>query len=237
MTPNKPALLVGFAAEARVARLSGWQVAIGGGTTAGAARMARHLVEAGATGIVSFGLAGGLDRSMRPGTLIVAEAVAVDGRVLRTDPTLNVRLGGTTGHLCLGWNRAVASPDEKRRLSRETGASSVDMESGAVAEVAAAAGVPFAVLRAICDPVDRAVPHAALVALNAAGGLAAVRMAISILARPRQIGAMLALAGDAAMARRALRAHAVRMAPARHPHPEISPEPLLDEDLVADGSL
>jgi adenosylhomocysteine nucleosidase len=111
------------------------------------------------------------------------------------------------------------------------------MESGAVAEAAVEAGVPFAVLRAICDPADRAVPHAALVALNAAGGLAAIRMAVSILTRPHQIAGMLALAGDAAMARRALRAHAVRMAPARRPNVGISTESILNDELVADGNL
>jgi adenosylhomocysteine nucleosidase len=237
LKPNTPALLVGFAAEARVARLSGWRVGIGGGTTAGAARMARHLIDAGATGIVSFGLAGGLNPTMRAGTVIVAEAVAVDGCVWPTDPALNARLGGTTGHVCLGWNHAVVTPDEKRRLRHETGACSVDMESGAVATVAVEAGVPFAVLRAICDPVDRAVPPAALVALNAAGGLAGIRMAISILARPRQIGTLMALAGDAARARWALRAHAVRMSPHGPPNQEISRESLLEEDLVADGNL
>jgi adenosylhomocysteine nucleosidase len=237
LTPSQPAFLVGFAAEARVARLSGWQVVIGGGTTAGAARTARRLIEGGATGIVSFGLAGGLDPMMRAGTLIVAEAVAVDGHVLRTDQALNARLGGTTGHLCLGWNRAVASPEEKWRLSQETGASSVDMESGAVAQVAFAAGVPFAVMRAICDPAHRTVPHAALVALNAAGGLAVIPMAISILARPSQIGALWELARDAAVARRALRERAVSMSPHAMPSKRHLPDGILDQDLVPDGIL
>jgi adenosylhomocysteine nucleosidase len=210
---TQPAFLVGFAAEARVARLSGWRVGIGGGTTAGAADTARRLIDAGATGIVSFGLAGGLDPALPPGTLIVPKAVAADSRVWLTDPELSARLGGSTGHVCLGWHRAVACPMEKRRLCEETGAVAVDMESGAVAAVAAEAGIPFAVLRAICDPADRAVPPAALVALNAAGGLAAGRMAMSILAKPGQVGALLKLARDAATARRALRERAVDMAP------------------------
>ena len=234
---TRPAFLVGFAAEARVARLSGWRVGIGGGTTAGAAATARRLIDAGATGIVSFGLAGGLDPALPPGTLIVPQAVAADGRMWPTDPMLSARLGGSTGHVCLGWDAPVSSPEEKRRLCEQTGAVAVDMESGAVAAVAAAAGVPFAVLRAICDPADRAIPPAALVALNAAGGLAAGRMAMSILARPGQVGALLKLARDAAMARRALRARAAGMAPNRGVTHNDGQNALLDGELVPDAIL
>jgi adenosylhomocysteine nucleosidase len=208
-----PALLVGFAAEARVARLSGWQVAIGGGTTEGAERETRRLIDAGATGIVSFGLAGGLDPALPAGTLIVAEAVTANGRVWRTDPELNSRLGGTTGHLCLGLDRVVSSAAEKQHLGRETGASLVDMESGAVAAIASEAGIPFAVLRAICDPADRALPPAALVALDPKGRLTAARLAMSVLANPRQLWALMGLAWDAASARRALRSRAVLFDP------------------------
>jgi adenosylhomocysteine nucleosidase len=213
VTSQVPAVVVGFAAEARVARLFGWQVAIGGGTTEGAAQAARRLIGAGAAGIVSFGLAGGLDPSLPAGTLVVAEAVAANGRVWQADPALSARLGGITGHLCLGLDRVVASTDEKRHLSRETGAALVDMESGAVAEAAAEAGVPFAVLRAICDPAGRALPPAALVALDSTGRLAALRLAMSILASPGQLGQLLGLARDAGTARRALRARALQMLP------------------------
>lgn len=235
VNPNSPAFVVGFAAEARVARLSGWQVGIGGGTTAGAAHVARRLIDAGATGIVSFGLAGGLDPALPAGALIVADAVVADGRVWPTDPRLNARLGGTTGHLSLGLDRVVVSADEKHRLNRETGASLVDMESGAVAAVAAEAGVPFAVLRAICDRADRTLPPAALVALDTAGRLVAARLAMSILARPGQLVALFGLARDAAAARRALRSRASRMSPAGPAHGRTRPEGFLQEGTWSEG--
>ena len=234
---SAPALLVGFAAEARVARLLGWRVAIGGGTTEGAARTAQRLIDAGATGIVSFGLAGGLDPTLPAGALIVAESVAAYGRMWPTDSTLNNRLGGTTGHLCLGLDRVVASADEKLRLNQETGASLVDMESGAVAVVAAAARVPFAVLRAICDPADRALPPAALVALDTAGRLAAARLVMSVLARPEQVMALFGLARDAAAARRALRARAMQISPARPRPDRLVPDELLPDDISSEDIL
>ncbi len=247
VVPGSPALLVGFAAEARVARLSGWRVAIGGGTTVGAAQAARQLIAAGATGIVSFGLAGGLDPALPAGTVVVAHAVAANGRVWPTDYGLSQRLGGATGHLCLGLDHVVVSIAEKRRLRRETGAALLDMESGAVAAVAAAAGIPFAVLRAISDPAHVALPPAALVALDPMGRLGIHRLAMSIMARPAQLSALSRLARDATMARRALRAHALLLSSARGAMPTgipplgILPAPLpgrlLDEVLVPDGIL
>jgi adenosylhomocysteine nucleosidase len=200
-----PAFVVGFSAEARIARASGWPVAVGGGSAAGATAAAQRLVEAGATGLVSFGLAGGLDASLPAGTVIVADAVTAGGHLWRTDTGLSRQLGGTTGHLCLGVDHVVAGQAEKRRLGRETGAAVADMESAAVAAVAAASGLPFAVLRAICDPAGRALPPAALVALDASGRIALTRVAWSVLTMPAQIPALLALAREAAVARRALR--------------------------------
>jgi adenosylhomocysteine nucleosidase len=234
---SAPALLVGFAAEARVARLSGWRVAIGGGTTEGAANSARRLIDAGATGIVSFGLAGGLDPALPAGTVIVAERVIAYGRVWLTDGTLNDRLGGTTGHLCLGLDRVVASADEKLHLSQKTGAAAVDMESGAVAAVAAAARVPFAVLRAICDPADRTLPPAALVVLDAAGRLVAARLAMSVLGRPGQMKALFGLARDAAAARRALRARAKWLSPGASMPDRLLRDEFLPDEISSDGIL
>jgi len=242
MAPGMPAFVVGFAAEARVARLAGWRVGIGGGTTKGAVLAARRLIDAGAAGIVSFGFAGGLDPTLPAGALVVAEAVSANGQVWPADRTLSQRLGGITGHLCLALDRVVASADEKRHLNRQTGAALVDMESGAVAAVAAEAGVPFAVLRAICDPADRALPPAALVALNPAGRLAAIRLAMSILASPGQLGALLGLARDANVARRALRSRAIRISSFEHPSAQVRdwetlPVDLMDEDIATEGIL
>ena len=159
-----------------------------------------------------------------------------------TDPGLNARLGGTTGHLCLGLDRVVVSSEEKRRLSQTSGASLVDMESGAVAAGAVAAGVPFAVVRAICDPAHRTLPPAALVALDTAGRLLGARLALSILIRPGQLAALFALARDAAAARRALRARAMRMSPEQPTSGRTSSggdiaEGVLPEELLPEGIL
>ena len=212
MNFEPPTIVVGFAAEAKIARQTGWPVVIGGGTEAGAARVARQAIAAGATGLLSFGLAGGLDPALESGRLVVPDAVVSAGRRWAVDPGLLHRLGGSTGHLCLGFDRIAATAAEKRRLWKETGAAAVDMESGAVAEAAAKAGVPFAVLRAICDTAARDLPPAAMVALDETGAISPWRLMGSLLRDPRQIPALIALGRDAALARRTLLAMAKALA-------------------------
>jgi adenosylhomocysteine nucleosidase len=206
-------VVVGIAAEARIARRLGWRVAVGGGTAAGADLEAQRLIKDGARALVSFGLAGGLDPALHPGTVIVPSMV-VDGELRHpTDPFLSRRLGGTTPHSILASNTAVTSAAEKRRLRDETGAAAVDLESGAVARAAVAHGIPFAALRVTCDPAKRSLPPAALAALDSRGAIGMRRVLTSILLHPAQIPALLMLATDATAARRALLARVRQIAP------------------------
>lgn len=155
----------------------------------------------GVSGLVSFGLAGGLDPDLRPGALLVPDAVVLGAERWTVDPALAARLGGSTGHAVVGGGAVLATASSKAALRRATGAAAVDLESAA----AARSGLPFAVLRAVCDPADRDVPHAALVALDSAGRIGAIRVAAAALSRPRELPDLLRLAADAARARRALR--------------------------------
>ena len=186
-------------------RSLGWPVAIGGGTAGGAVLAAERLVSGGVTALISFGLAGGLDPALRAGSLLVPRAIVTNEQHLLTDPELSERLGGVSVPLLLGARDVVASVAAKRALFAATGAAAVDLESGAVAGVAAEHGLPFAVLRAICDPAERDLPPAALIALDRHGVIGLARVLGSILAHPAQVAGLLALARDAAAARRALR--------------------------------
>ena len=197
-------IVVGMTSEARLLHDTGCAVGIGGGSPVGARRMAQRLVDDGVTALISFGLAGGLDPALSAGTLFVPRAVLSQGRLFDCDGGLSAPLPGHSIACVLGADAVVASADEKLRLWRETGAGAVDLESGAVAEVAAAAGIPFAVLRAVCDPAARDLPSAAIEALDRQGRIAPMKMA-SILARhPMQVFALIALGRYAARARRAL---------------------------------
>jgi adenosylhomocysteine nucleosidase len=195
-------IVTGLTAEARLAAPLGTTRA-GGGTPFGAARAAEMLIAEGATALISFGLAGGLNPELPPGALLIPAVVLTASRAYETDAALTRALGGPAYSLFADADLAVTAA-EKSLLHRSTGADAIDLESGAVAEVAYARAVPFAVLRAICDPGGAALPPAAIVALNASGAINLVRVAGSVLRHPGQLPALLRLAADAAAARAAL---------------------------------
>ena len=198
--------VVGLAAEARIVRRVG-AVAIGGGLPAGAGAAAEALVAQGVRILVSFGLAGGLDPALRPGDLVVPATVRTD----ETDfPTVDIFGIGTKGTLLAG-TTIITTAVAKNAAFHRSGAASVDLESGAVAQVAQRHNLPFAVIRAVCDPAERDLPPAALAALDRQGGIGLWRVLASVGAHPGQVPGLIALARDAALARRALVRSAVQI--------------------------
>ena len=177
---------------------------VGGGGAEGAAAACRRLVEQGVSGLISFGLAGGLDPALAPGTVLVPIAVLLEGERWEADGPMTQRLGGATPGVIYGGGQIVASAAAKATLNKRTGAVAVDLESAAVARTARQHGLPFAVLRAVCDGATRDLPRAALVALDSTGRIGLLRVAMAALSRPRQIPDLMRLGGDAARARHAL---------------------------------
>ncbi|SRR5579883_67569 len=234
---SRVGFVTGLAQEARIARRLGPLVAVGGGTRDGARAAAHRLADAGATALVSFGIAGGLDPALRPGALVMPRCVLVLGEPdvwIETDsalsgalaaslrarasagapqsparrgllrPLLRTGLAAMVDGTIVGAGALVVSAAQKRRLYEETGCAAVDLESGAVAEVAQARSLPFAVLRAIGDPAEAGLPPAARAGLSPRGGIAWLPVLASVLRQPRQVPALLRLGRQAAAARRAL---------------------------------
>jgi hypothetical protein len=142
------AFITGLTSEARLLRRLGHKVFVGGGTSPGATRGAEEAVGAGATSLISFGLAGGLDPALPSGSLIRPRRVLWRGQVFLTDTMFGV----ATCDALLAHDAIAATATEKQGFWADTGAAAIDMESGAVGEVAARHGLGFGVLRAICDP-------------------------------------------------------------------------------------
>ncbi len=177
---------------------------MGGGRAEGAAAAAQRLVEGGVAGLISFGLAGGLDPALLPGMVLAPAAVLLDAERWDGDEALRRRLGGATPGALYGGGEVVASAAAKAALFARTGAVAVDLESAAVARAARRHGLPFAVLRAVCDGAGRDLPRAALVALNDAGRIGGLRVAWAAATRPWELPGLIRLGGDAARARHAL---------------------------------
>ena len=204
-------VVVGLAMEARPARPLGGVIAAGGGTAEGVETAAEALAAGGVSALVSFGLAGGLDPRLKPGHLLIPRAVLAAGETWPTDPALARSLGGPTVELILGEGAVVTSAAAKHQLWRTTGAAAVDLESGAVARVAARHDLPFAALRAVCDPAARTLPRAALAALDAEGRVRKMRLLAFVLLHPADLPGLVALAADSALAFRALADRARRI--------------------------
>jgi len=209
----------GLAAEARIARAAGFQVIVGAGDPGRTAALIA-VAAPRAKCLVSFGVAGGLAPHMRPGDVVVSTEVIGDDRRWRPHEQFHRQVGGLAARVgavagpVLGSRVVLATESDKTQAWRDTGALAVDLESAIVARAAAAAGIPFLVLRTIADPATRELPPAALIPLSANGNPAVTRVLGEVLRRPRQIGALVGLARETRQALSALAgpARALRLA-------------------------
>lgn len=205
----KPVLAVtGLRSEAVIAARAGLIPVCAGGVPECTETLLARFLETGASALVSFGMAGGLDPALAPGTLlfpghVVAEKdrypVSSQWRRSLLDSGLGIE---ATIH---GAAKPVAAASDKAALHAASGAAAVDMESHIVARAAEAAGIPFLVVRAVADPAECDLPEAALVPLHPDGNPDLPRIIASVLARPRQIPPLIRLGGYSVRAHTALR--------------------------------
>ena len=195
-------VVVGYRAEARCLVGFDLRVLCSGSYPARARAAARRLCDEGVAGLVSFGLAGGLSADLAPGDLLLPQAVILpDGHLIATEAAWRGRLAAMLGQAGLSARSAPVAGSEiilatcaaKRALAAQTGAMAVDMESHGVAQVAAAAGLPFLIVRAVADRSDQVIPHAAQAAIGAEGDMRHLALLGRLIARPWQIGALIAL--------------------------------------------
>jgi hopanoid-associated phosphorylase len=208
-------IVVGLPAEA--ALLPGAWVACGGSNSERAYTLAKAMLADGAKGLVSFGIAGGLDPKLRPGDLVIASEVDDGTMVYEADPAWRHRLCeglSATEGVFYGGADVVATPAQKWALHISAKAIAVDMESGPVARACREAGKPFAVLRAIADPAGRALPALALTALDEAGRPQIGKVMLGLLRRPGDLPGLIKLGLDSRTALRSLGLAVGRLGPA-----------------------
>jgi adenosylhomocysteine nucleosidase len=194
--------VTGLRAEAEIARRAGLVAVCAGGVPARTAEAVERAIADGASFLLSFGIAGGLDPRLRPGTLVSAGIVVDDEGEAIGAAALPVA-GAVRGTVC-GAAKIVATEAAKSALHAATGALCVDLESHVIARAARRAGLPFGVLRAVADPADRALPPAALLDLKPDGTPALASVLRSVAGDPRQIGSLIRTALDTRAALRSL---------------------------------
>jgi len=212
-------LATGLAFEARLARAGGTtRICCGRGP-----QMAVALATAigpGCRGILSFGIAAGLDPQLRAGAFVVASSVIGANGVkgaLPTDERWSQKLLPACPHAVqapvLGVDAPVSKAVEKRRLFMQTGAAALDMESHIAASVASSHGLPFAVLRVVADPATQGVPPAALAGMREDGSTDAAGVLRALMKTPGDLIDLPGLAFNALIARAALARASRQLAP------------------------
>ena len=164
--------------------------------------LAEQAVSRGAEGLVSFGLAGGVDPSLSCGDVLVPETVVFGGESWPTDDRWRQRLDALLSGefrvlkgLLAGSACVLSSPAHKVRLHEATAASAVDMESHMVAGVAARHGIPFVVLRVVADPAAQEVPPWLLRGIGTDGQVKPVAVIGGLLSQPSVLPKLIRLAG------------------------------------------
>jgi adenosylhomocysteine nucleosidase len=177
-----------------------------------AAAGARELVVAGATALVSYGVAGGLAGDVPAGTVVLATGVIHDERTFETDAPWRERLRmalaselNVVEGVMAGVDRMVPSPAAKGELHVQTSALACDMESHAVAQVAVELGVPFVVVRAISDPAGQDVPKWVLRCVTPDGDVNIKPLLLALARRPWNLPVLMRLARESKLAFASLR--------------------------------
>lgn len=199
-----PILIVtGLAREARIAAGPGMTVICSASDPRQLRGLLRNFDPAGVCGIVSFGIAGGLDPMLVPGDVVVATEVVAGARRWRVSSSLRTNLASTPGlerirvvQGILAGAEHVVGKREKAPLRRATGAAAVDMESHIAAGYASDHALPFAALRVVADPAYRAPPELAINALKPNGDVDVWKVLRGIARQPHAIPALMRTARD-----------------------------------------
>ncbi len=190
-------------------------------------------VAAGATAILSMGLAGALAPRLAVGDWVVGTlsptgmerrewsvgaGASRPPRERRSDPQPTARKEASSGWISriaallpgavVGRIHAdgsmIVTAAQKEELHFSQRALACDMESHIAARVAARHGLPFAVARVVSDAADRTLPRATQVAMAPDGGIRIGAVLLALLMRPWQLPALIGVGLDAGRAMKAL---------------------------------
>jgi adenosylhomocysteine nucleosidase len=196
------------------------RVEIAGASAARAEKAALSLLDQGCGAILSFGVAGGLDPTFRPGTVIIADAIVgrkqrypVDTAWRNAVAAALAGISEVAGGTIFGSDAPLLTTDAKQECAARTGAVAVDMESLGAAAAAAARGAPFLAIRAIADHASRTIPPWVMDAILPDGGLAPGVVLKALLPRPWMVWGLIRLARDQGRALGALGRVALRLGP------------------------
>ena len=200
--------VTGLNREAAILAGPGVLTLASGGGAADLADRIEALISPHVAGLISIGIAGALDPSLKIGDVVIATGdESWSARLAASFP--EARRGAV-----VGVDHMVVDAAAKAALRQATGALCVDMESHVTAAVAARRGLPFVALRVVSDAADRALPKAAQVGMRPDGGMDIIAVLKALAADPRQLPALIRTGMEAETAFRTLARVRGRLGPA-----------------------
>jgi hopanoid-associated phosphorylase len=209
-----PVLIVtGLKQEARIAAGPGLTVICSSSNPVQLRQMMLSFDPASIRGIVSFGVAGGLNPALRSGDIVIAsEIISADDR-WATEPELTENLiampakrrRSVVPGVLVGVEQVVTGQLGKAALRATTGADAVDMESHIAARYASDNNLPFAAVRVISDPSHRALPELTKNAIKPNGNVDMWKVMRGIARNPKTIPHLISTGRDFNRALRSLR--------------------------------
>ena len=189
-------------------------IVLAGGSDPQRLRREIAAVAPGAAGIISFGMGGGIDHSLKLGQWVIGKRLsgsyhahcderwvaALQARL----PLARVGSIHADGHL-------LVEKQGKAERSWACAALAADMESHIAGEVAAQAGVPFVILRCISDAAETQLPPAVEVMMRPDGSVNLGAVMKSIAAHPGQLPQLVSTLAGFAKAYREMCAGAKRL--------------------------
>lgn len=209
-----PVLIVtGLKQEARIAAGPGLTVICSSSNPTQLREMMTSFDPRSIRGIVSFGVAGGLNPALKSGDIVIASQIVTANRRWSTEASLTedlVALPMKRGRsivsgVLAGVEAVVLGQVGKEALRATTGADAVDMESHIAARYAEYNGLPFAAVRVISDPSHRALPQITMNAIKPNGKVDVWKVMRGVARNPRTIPHLISTGRDFNRALRSLR--------------------------------
>lgn len=174
---------------------------MGAGNAANAAEL---LINSGVNALVSWGTAGALSPELRPGMVFIPEIVQQSStHQYQTQPEwrqqimqqLGTVIPAKTGSI-VQIHSVLANVQHKSQLHQASQAHAVDMESGAIAEIAHINKLPFLIIRSIADAHDQSVPSIAIDTIDEYGRVLLQTFLPGLIRKPGEIADLLRLGNN-----------------------------------------
>ena len=166
-----------------------------------AATAAQQLIDAGADGLLSAGMAGALSQDLKAGDLLLPDTVSTDTGLnfhcnpewhKQVVPVITNKLGKPYCGELLSTQKIISTSDDKLE-SAKYGAIAVDMESAGILHTASEHQVPALVIRTVIDPLNYSIPDHIVRNHDQYGEIDSISLVRSVLFRPAQLLKLMSL--------------------------------------------